>query len=249
MALLTTSTVYISIGCACVLYFGENVKESVNLNFIGFATQLVDPGSVFEPVLSILSMVVVLFPALDTVSIYPLIANTLGNNLNVAFPFLRSFVKSAYVSKYGEEHKLLVHLPHRDQNQFEKNYGSENENKNDSEDVRKSIEESKKKRNEGVKKITSILWRLVAAIPPVICSHFVTDLSVTLQVAGLCGIILALIIPALLQKYSRRRIASIPLSLSLLNNPYTSVFSASGYTDVVLGIATVAFAISIMQMI
>ena len=103
------------------------------------------------------------------------------------------------------------------------------------------------KRDEKVRKTTVILWRLVAATPPVICSHYITDLSATLQFAGLCGILLALILPALLQKYSYERISNIPVSLQF--NPYSSHFSSNFYTDIVLGIAAVAFSISLLQMV
>lgn len=227
MALVTTSAVYISIGCVCVIYFQENIQESVNLNFIGFASRLVDSGSVYEPLISFFAMIVVMFPALDTLSVFPLIANTLGNNLNVAFPVLRRLVRAAYNCYYG---RVSIH-----------------DGLNSEERGEEAVLVDKRMRSQRVKKTTAILWRLVAATPPVICSHFVTALSTTLQFAGLCGIILALIIPALLQRYSHQRVASVPLSLQ--RNPYSSCFSDNGYTDIVLGIATVAFAISIMQMI
>jgi hypothetical protein len=227
MALVTTSAVYISIGCVCVIYFQENIEESVNLNFIGFSSRLVDPGSVYEPLISFFAMIVVMFPALDTLSVFPLIANTLGNNLNVAFPVLRRLVRAAYNCCYGR-------VSIRD--------GINNEERGE-----EALLEEKRMRSQRIRKTTAILWRLVAATPPVICSHYVTALSATLQFAGLCGIILALIIPALLQRYSHQRVASIPVSLQ--RNPYSSCLSDNSYTDIVLGIATVAFAVSIMQMI
>ena len=229
-ALVTTSAVYISIGCVCVIYFKESIEESVNLNFIGFASRLVDPGSFYEPLISFLAMIVVMFPALDTLSVFPLIANTLGNNLNVAFPVLRRLVRAAYNCRLGRVTSLI-----------------RGDEINSEEKVQESLVENKKARSQRVRKTTAILWRLVAATPPVICSHFVTALSTTLQFAGLCGIILALIIPALLQKYSHQRAASIPVSLQ--RNPYSSYFSSNVFTDIVLGIATVAFAISILQMV
>ena len=212
------------------MFFREEVKESVNLNFIGIAARLVGRDSIYYPVTSVLTMVVVLFPALDTVSVFPLIANTLGNNLTVAFPFLQKIVRRCFNYGYGETKHI---------------HGSRDGT--DEDNPMKDIKSFTKERNEKVKKTTAVLWRLVAATPPVICSHFITDLSTTLQFAGLCGILLALIIPALLQKYSYERIANIPVSLQF--NPYSSHFSSKFYTDIVLGIACCAFLTSMLQMI
>lgn len=231
MALITTSVVYISIGCTCVIYFRDSIKESVNLNFIGLAAKLVGTESVYYPVLSVLAMVVVLFPALDTLSVYPLIANTLGNNLTVGFPFLKDIIRAVYHYRDSTTDEP-IHV---------------NSNRSGTGDLAVDRKWDKNERNEKVKRTTAILWRLVAATPPVVCSHYITDLSTTLQFAGLCGILLALIIPALLQKYSYERIANIPVSLHF--NPYSSHFSGNLYTDIVLVIAVFAFFISLLQMI
>lgn len=243
MALLTTSVVYISIGCTCVIYFKDDIKESVNLNFIGIAAHLVDTGSVFYPVLSTLAMIVVLFPALDTLSVYPLVANTLGNNLTVGFPFLKGIVSAMYQYRDNTTDNP-THSETRSQIPLQ---GQPRSNSNSTDHQIADNRTPKMERNERVRNTTAILWRLVAATPPVICSHYITDLSTTLQFAGLCGILLALVVPALLQKYSYQRIANIPVSLHF--NPYSSHFSGNIYTDIVLGIAVFAFLISLLQMI
>lgn len=89
-AVLTTASLYISTGIVCVLYFGDKVQQSVNLNFVDFfwGADVQTLSVVTFVCLKAVSMTVVLFPALDTLSVFPLIAITLGNNLNAAFPGL-----------------------------------------------------------------------------------------------------------------------------------------------------------------
>ena len=73
-ALCTTASIYISTGIVCVAYFKDNLNQSVNLNFVGFTWGVNGHGLI----VSAIAMIVVLFPAMDTLSVFPLIANTLG---------------------------------------------------------------------------------------------------------------------------------------------------------------------------
>jgi hypothetical protein len=71
------------LGITAASYFGASTKSSINLNFADFYFGL-DPtiaSRVTLFVCRLVSGVVVVFPALDTISVFPLIANTLGNNL------------------------------------------------------------------------------------------------------------------------------------------------------------------------
>lgn len=180
------------------------IRESISLNFINFSWGLAQSkqSNVFA---SGVSLVIALFPALDTLSIFPLIANTLGNSMHAAFPESRNFVRS-YLGE-GATPKSV--------------YGW-----------------------------TTIMWRLIAAIPPIFLSAFITNLSLSLQLAGVCGIIVSLIIPALLQRYSKQQlqcIKSISSSFLLAENPYSSIFSDNMYTSVVLAIALIVLAICLCQ--
>lgn len=76
---------YTSIGASASLYFGPDVLSSCNLNWA-------DPTDPRSPISSlpyiireIISIYIVMFPALDVVSAFPLNAITLGNNLLVLF--------------------------------------------------------------------------------------------------------------------------------------------------------------------
>jgi len=199
LALLTTSVIYISTGCACVAYFGRNLRTSVNLNFVGF-TWGHQGHSLDTIIVHAVSMMVVLFPALDTLSVFPLIANTLGNNLNSAFPGLAHWVRSAGITERS-----------------------------------------------AVRRTTLIIWRLVAAIPPIVASIFVSDLILSLQIAGICGIVVALVIPALLQRQYEFRVGLVPTSVKAMS-PIPDKFSGSFYPTAVLALAAVALAVSVFQM-
>lgn len=190
----------------CAYYFGSRLQQSVNLNFIDF-TWGVDrennnSKSLFA-VVSAVSMVVVLFPAMDTLSVFPLIANTLGNNLHASFPALGT----SYLKASG----LFTHP------------GS-------------------------LKRATSVVWRLIASVPPIVLSMYVSDLMFSLQVAGLCGIVVALVAPALLQRLSEVRTGLIPASIKAAG-PIPSAFNHRLYSSAVLLIAFVALLISIVQML
>jgi len=60
---------YTSIGSVVAFYFGDNVQQSANINWTDFH------GS------KLISLYVIVFPATDVVSAFPLNAITLGNNL------------------------------------------------------------------------------------------------------------------------------------------------------------------------
>jgi amino acid permease len=140
-----TCVIYLILAFACVLYFGGNVKPSVNLNWQSF-TWGAGGGGVATPWWAKgLSLLVVLFPALDTLSVFPLIAITLGNSIASSLPSCFSSTK-----------------------------------------------------------LRSTTGRILAAFPPVILSLLSRNLSVALQMAGLCGVYVALVTPALLQFYSAR---------------------------------------------
>mmetsp|Transcript_7731 Transcript_7731/g.13037 ORF Transcript_7731/g.13037 Transcript_7731/m.13037 type:complete len:534 (+) Transcript_7731:30-1631(+) len=75
---------YSTIGVSVALLFGSNIRSSCNLLWGAYTM-----GNVTNPVLILLAKVVssyvVLFPALDCLSAYPLMAIMLGNSLHVCF--------------------------------------------------------------------------------------------------------------------------------------------------------------------
>jgi hypothetical protein len=96
----------------------------------------------------------------------------LGNNLNAAFPNVKAFVRWFLYERAIPSGSRPPSL----------------------------TREQQREQLEQVHRTTTILWRLTAAVPPIIASSMVTDLIFSLQVAGLCGIVVALVTPALLQR-------------------------------------------------
>lgn len=191
-ALITTASLYVLTGCICVAYFGDRLSQSVNLDFVGFTWGLSrDDGkeTVTLIIVQALAMIVVLFPALDTLSVFPLIAITLGNNLHAACPQVT--------------HYLFGHLSATSEDAAPSSTTTTVGTPTTTHVVHK---------NSPRKRYATVFWRLVAAIPPVLCSLEVRHLVVSLQIAGLCGILVALVFPALLHRHAQERSAMLPLS-------------------------------------
>ncbi|KDO27656.1 hypothetical protein SPRG_06927 [Saprolegnia parasitica CBS 223.65] len=103
-ALLTTTLFYLGLGLTCCYYFGDRISSSVNLNWANFTWGL-DPVPVWARCLTAL---VVLFPALDTLSVFPLIAITLGDNLAVSLRQCCTFLSRSQVRIFC---RLVAALP------------------------------------------------------------------------------------------------------------------------------------------
>lgn len=85
--LVTTMLFYMALGSVCSLYFGTKVSSSVNLNWADFSWGFdVSEGAPTPMWTRALSMLVVIFPALDTLSVFPLISVTLGDNIAASVP-------------------------------------------------------------------------------------------------------------------------------------------------------------------
>lgn len=72
----------------------------MNLNWSDFTWGITDPSSAANGHLPLwarlLSFIVVIFPAIDVISVYPLIAITLGNNLAVSAHILRPLLPKKF---------------------------------------------------------------------------------------------------------------------------------------------------------
>lgn len=173
-ALLTTGCIYIMLGFLSLVSLGNEIEQSINLNFVGF-TWGVDKNSPLYHIAEGASLLVVLFPAFDTISIFPLIANTLGNNL-------QAFAKVSPSSGSG--------------------VGNATEGRGDG---------------------GRIFYRLVASVPPILCSLVLRDLTTALQMAGVSGVIVALVVPGLIQiKATQRALLLPPLYQDSAYSTFTS---------------------------
>jgi hypothetical protein len=143
--------------------------------------------------LQLASSFIVIFPALDTISVFPLIANTLGNNLFAATS--PSFLKwiAQHLAPLPYSHRSLA--PSRSAASFSSAYSELDL------DGRKSLLKR-------ASHISTIIWRLVAAIPPLVGSIWATDLSFSLLLSGIAGLYVAFFAPSLLHISSRRRMVA-----------------------------------------
>ncbi|KAF1793036.1 Amino acid transporter, transmembrane domain [Phytophthora cactorum] len=183
--LLTTMMFYIALGSICSLYFGPKLATSVNLNWAEFTWGINESMTLVPLWAKALSMIVVVFPALDTLSVFPLISVTLGDNMAAVLP---------------------------------------------------------KKWTRGSRRSTwKLLCRFGAAVPPLLISMFVSDLSVTLQISGLMGIYVAFFAPALLQLQASREIPN--------SNVYSGKFSGTAYVYGVLVFGMLALLVLLYQLV
>jgi hypothetical protein len=95
-ALTISMFAYIGVGVIVSTYFGANTKSSSNLNWTTYLALIGNNGGQPTVFAQILSFFVVLFPAIDVASAYPLNAYTLGNNM-----------MSAYYGKDTHKHEHL----------------------------------------------------------------------------------------------------------------------------------------------
>lgn len=83
--LLTTFVLYTLLGCICASYFGQYIHSAINLNFNQFTWGYNNNNNNHIPLyLIIINYIVVLFPAIDIISVYPLVTTTLANSIYAA---------------------------------------------------------------------------------------------------------------------------------------------------------------------
>jgi len=203
-SLLTTLSFYLLLGTSAASYFGASTRSSVNLNFANFTMGL-DADNAPQIVLMMLHLaanIVVIFPALDTISVFPLIANTLGNNLCAAAVGPKTIKGVARFVHYVQQQDVLrTWIPGRNHNN---NHQPNNQHTFHrlEERTKSFIElrpEEQKKIIELASKLTTLSWRLVAAVPPLLGSLVAADLSFSLLLAGVAGVYVAFFAPSLLQ--------------------------------------------------
>lgn len=89
-AFLITGTAYAALGTILAVWFGETVQSQSNLNwhyYVGCQPAGTTDATNKDTGANIISFVILIFPALDVLSAYPLNAVTLGNNLmSACFP-------------------------------------------------------------------------------------------------------------------------------------------------------------------
>ena len=221
-SLLTTCSFYLVLGVTAASYFGADTRSSVNLNFSDLSYGMnpeTSPGWVLTCA-RIASNVVVMFPALDTLSVFPLIANTLGSNLLATSSpgFVKWVLAWIYKCKKVNPSSGTLSV-------VRQLVGRNQVHESDITDRRSGNIEDKSKMMERAFRISTVFWRVVAAFPPLVASIWADDLSFSLLLSGFAGLYVAFFAPSLLQ-------------LKCADNVYSGWHSQKKLVYLVLGFAT-----------
>lgn len=138
--------------------------------------------------------IVVVFPALDTISVFPLIANTLGNNLyatTVKPKAIKWGAQSLHLCRELFFLRIRQSVSRVNGTQFRQITRSCSFHQLPSDDRKYLVALASK--------CATVFWRLIAALPPLIGSLFAADLSFSLQLAGVAGVYVAFFAPSLMQ--------------------------------------------------
>jgi amino acid permease len=155
---------YIFIGSVVAVYFGSSTNSACNLNWVHYVGTGYHGGKV--PLIPLLiKSFVILFPAIDVASAYPLNAFSLGNS-----------IMSAYYGKRISEY-----------------YNS---------------------------RWTTTIFRASAAVPPILCALFVSDLGKITDYTGMTGFLLAFVFPPLLARYSQLKLESFGLNPKSIHSSF-----------------------------
>jgi hypothetical protein len=81
IGMIICAAFYAAVGASVSLYFGDYVFQSSNINWTNYVGDVESTSFVLRVLTKLISFIIVFFPAFDVISIYPLCAITLGNNL------------------------------------------------------------------------------------------------------------------------------------------------------------------------
>lgn len=209
--LCTTCSLYLLLGITASSYFQRDTNPSVNLNFVPSyelerTQQIAAHRITWEMVTGILRIwidyIILLFPALDTLSVFPLVAITLGNNLLA----VNHGQLAHYFTTLHQNSPLWMLVSCTNNLCFIRGTCQENGHGEDTAEIAPSVVSPPSKhlqrRKRLAHRIATVTFRLAAAMPPLLGSLIASDLSFSLQVAGVAGLYVAFIAPALLQRKS-----------------------------------------------
>lgn len=181
--------------------------------------------------------IVVIFPALDTISVFPLIANTLGNNLcsTAVGPKTLKWVAKFLHVQYAAVRRVQTLLFKSNRSDGERILEIPNYNELSSYERQLLFVRSSR--------VTTIFWRLVAALPPLLGSVVAADLSFSLLLAGAAGVYVAFFAPSLLQLRSISHGRSNANAKTIFQGWYSSSYLCYP----VLGFATFSLGTVLLQ--
>jgi hypothetical protein len=207
--LLTTCALYLLLGITASSYFLQDTNPSVNLNFVpSYGKQAQRPTQqkitwvVVADILGTwINYIILLFPALDTLSVFPLVAITLGNNLLA----VNHGHLVHYLTLYPNS--ILWMLLSFNNNCISCPSAEDKHSAATTNNISTTASTLQQKKKNALK-VSTVVFRLIAAIPPLLGSLIASDLSFSLQLAGVAGLYVAFVTPALLQRKSHKYVAS-----------------------------------------
>lgn len=194
IGMCATGGFYMVVGLCCALYFGDLTKSQINLNFSHYRGGAKE-GDAVPMWAQVVSYFVELFPALDVMSVFPLLAIALGNTLHARLSRYRSLTSG----KFGLTETNLLKF-----------------------------------------------CRLLAAIPPVLGSLALRDISQIIKFASLPGVWIGFFAPPLLQYYSIQKCRAAGVDP---NTPFsTRIFSSTALMGTMIGVGFATYGIVIYSL-
>lgn len=198
-----TTGFYVVIGMVISLYFGDQVNSQCNLNWKDYVgCSKIENGHRVGSVpwwAHLIRIVVLIFPALDVMSAFPLNAVTLGNNLMVSFTG-----HGSHALVPGESWWNLL-CTSRWRQHFCKDkaaYASVGDmEQHGAAPAQDPAEVATRRKYFRIK----VLFRFLAACPPLVGAAFVHDLGHILDYSGLVAIIIAFVVPCALRQITTVR--------------------------------------------
>jgi len=212
-AFIVCGVSYGALGLLVSLGFGEGIKEQCNLNWQTYMG-CVAPGQPANLTAIVVRFIVLIFPALDVLSAYPLNAITLGNNLQAACTgcLLGGGYTDKGVSVEEEGGEEVDPVPQQLQrtctflqscNPCSRARGSSSSN-------------GRNKNKRGL--MLRIGFRLAASVPPILAGALSTasgiNLDQILRWTGLIGVAIAFAIPSLLRAAAHARCKAVRKAIS-----------------------------------
>jgi hypothetical protein len=253
-ALLACFVSYTLIGITVSLYFGQTILSSSNLNWEHFGSS----SSTFIGIVQkSLASYVIIFPALDVSSAFPLNAITLGNNLYTTFfTDSRSSSSSSTTSSSPSSSPSYSTPPMTaDESSNGSSVGPMDYHQNghasgkkttpirlptDDSEVSSQDEENQATPPSTTSRRTLIMFRLLAAIPPLIFAGMISDLGTITDYTGISGMFLAFIFPGLLSMASERTLSQRELPTRTY---YSSILTTrkAAVLLIIFGISMISF--------
>jgi len=215
---------YTFVGLCVGIYYGTGINQSSNLNWKDFhggtGTMQINldiNGNVVDTIwvdvawwAKAISLFIVIFPALDVASVFPLCTITLGNNLLDTFVGEESVNKVVSLFLDLNSFSIRTDLNH---SQFFKYLIFE----------KISCDILKKYVN------TRVLFRLIACTPPIIGALLIRELGIITDYAGAFGFVIAFTFPAVLYLASKKKIDSVFGTDKSLETYYSGYGSSNIY--------------------